>query len=279
MGHTDRVERFRALHEERPLVLPNAWDAASARVLELAGASAVGTTSAGVSWTEGRRDGERMDRDAMIRCVRRIVDAVDVPVTADVESGYGTGSPPDVAETARTAIDAGAVGINLEDSPGRRGEPLLRPEEHAERIRAAREAALAAGADLVINARTDVYLGGVGEPESRLERTVGRAEAYRQAGADCIFVPGVVDAGTIEALVRAIDAPVNVMAGPDTPSVAELGRLGVARVSVGPGLALAALGAVRRAARALLEDGSFHALGEGLAFGDVEAMFRDTDAA
>ena len=157
MGQRDRATYFRRLHTDGPLVLPNAWDAASARAIELAGASAVGTTSAGISWGYGRGDG-RMGRDEMIRVVHHIVQTVDIPVTADVEGGYGTGSAQDIAETVHAVIDVGAVGINLEDSPGHGGKPLLAPAGQAERIHAAREAALAAGGDLVINARTDVYL-------------------------------------------------------------------------------------------------------------------------
>lgn len=158
MRQQDRAAYFRLLHTDGPLVLPNAWDAASARVIEVAGASAIGTTSAGISWSYGCGDGQKMRREEMIRMVRHIVQAVDIPVTADIEGGYGTGSPQDVAGTAHAVVDVGAVGINLEDSPGHDGEPLLAPQAQAERIHAAREAAFAAGGDLVINARPDVTL-------------------------------------------------------------------------------------------------------------------------
>lgn len=279
MDHEDRAAHFRALHSQRPLVLPNAWDAGTARVLEIAGASAVGTTSGGISWAYGRRDGQQLQRAEMIEAIRRIVQTVTVPVTADVESGYGNGSTQDVFETVREVVTAGAVGVNLEDSPGRGGEPLIAPEEHAERIRAARQAALAADSDLVINARTDVYLFAVGDPQTRFDATVRRAELYREAGADCTFVPGVIDAGTIDTLVQAIDGPVNVMAGPGAPSVAELGRLGVARVSVGSAIAQAALATTRRAARELLSAGTFHALSDGLPFSEANGMFSGSDAA
>ena len=270
----DRAAHFRQLHHEnRPLVLPNAWDAASARVIELAGAKAIATSSAGVSWAYGRRDGQKLQREEMIQMVRYIVRTVGVPVTADVESGYGTGSPRDVAETVKAVIDAGAAGINLEDSPGRDGEPLLAPEVHAERIRAAREAAQAAGGDLVINARTDPYLFQVGAPETRFGETVLRAGLYLAAGADCIFVPGVIDAEAIAALVQAIDGPLNVMAMPGAPSIPELGKLGVARVSLGVALAKAALATVRQAARELLEQGTYHTLENSLSVGDINGMF------
>src|SRR5262245_16642855 len=169
MSQLERARHFRKLHDQRPLVLPNAWDAGSARMIEVAGASAVATTSAGVSWAHGRRDGQTLRREEMIQAIRYIAGAVSIPVTADVEGGYGVGAPRDVAETVRAVIDAGAVGVNLEDSSGADGQALLTPEAHAERIRAARDAAGAAGGDLLINARTDVYLFQVGEPETRFD--------------------------------------------------------------------------------------------------------------
>ena len=270
----DRAASFRQMHHENlPLVLPNAWDAASARVIELAGAKAIATSSAGVSWVYGRRDGEALQREEMIQMVRYIVQAVGVPVTADVESGYGTGSPEDVAETVRAVIAAGAVGVNLEDSPGRDGEPLMAPEIHAERIRAAREAARAAGGDLVINARTDPYLLKAGAPETRFDESVRRARIYREAGADCIFVPGVIDAESIGALVQAIGGPVNVLAFPGVPSIPELGKLGVARVSLGGGVARAALSATQRVAREVLEQGTYQSLEHNMSSVDINGMF------
>ncbi len=274
MSQSDRAAHFRQLHNRRPLVLPNAWDAASARVIELAGAPAIASTSAGVSWTHGRGDGQKLRREEMLQVIRHIVQTVAVPVTADIEGGYGSGSTQDVADTVQALIDIGAAGINLEDSPGSDGQVLLAPEAHAERIRAAREAASAAGGDLVINARTDVYLFQVGAPETRFDAAVQRAKLYRAAGADCLFVPGVIDADTIAALVRAIDGPLNIMAMPGAPSTAQLGKMGVARVSVGPVIALAALATTRRAARELLEQGTYGAPGDLLPYGEVNGMFK-----
>jgi 2-methylisocitrate lyase-like PEP mutase family enzyme len=273
MSQSERAAYFRQLHERRPLVLPNAWDAASARVIELAGAPAIASTSAGVSWTHGRGDGQKLRREEMIQAIRYIAETVAVPVTADIEGGYGSGSTQDVADTVQALVAIGVAGINLEDSPGRDGQVLLEPAAHAERIRAAREAARAAGGDLVINARTDVYLFHVGAPETRFDAAVQRANLYRAAGADCLFVPGVIDADTIAALVRAIDGPLNIMAMPGAPSTSQLGQLGVARVSVGPVIALAALGATRRAARVLLEEGTYGKPENILPFGEVNAMF------
>lgn len=274
LSQRDRAAYFRQLHRQRPLVLPNAWDAASARVIELAGAAAIATTSAGVSWTYGRGDGQKLRREEMLQVVRRIVECVDLPVTADIEGGYGTGSPQDVATTVRAVIAAGAVGINLEDSPGIDGEVLLSPQAQVERIQAARDAAQATDGDIVINARTDVYLMRVGAQETWFEETVKRAKAYRAAGADCLFVPGVVDGSTIAALVRAIDGPLNIMAGPSAPSVPQLGRLGVARVSVGPAIAEAALATVQTAARELLGEGTYTSLEHALSFSEVNGMFE-----
>ncbi|HEX6250629.1 MAG TPA: isocitrate lyase/phosphoenolpyruvate mutase family protein [Gemmatimonadaceae bacterium] len=268
MGNQNRAAQFRELHDRRPLVLPNAWDAASARVLELAGAAAIGTTSAGVSWTLGRADGEQLRRDEMLEAIARIVRAVGVPVTADVEGGYGDGSADAVDETVRALVNLGAAGINLEDSSSLTKQ-LLSPSVHAQRLAAAR----AAGGDLVINARIDVFLFAVGTPETRIGETVRRAASYRAAGADCIFVPGVTDPATIAALVRAIELPVNIMAQPGAPSVSELGRLGVARVSVGPLIAQAALAATLGVARTLLEQGTYGRPEELLSFDIANALF------
>jgi len=273
MSQTESVKRFRALHQDGPLVLPNAWDAASARVIELAGARAIATTSAGVSWALGRGDGERLTRDEMLGAIGRIVRAVSVPVTADVESGYGDGSPEAVAETVRALVRLGVAGINLEDSPGADGATLMPAEAHATRLSAARAAARDAGGDLVINARVDVFLLGAGAPETRFGEAVRRARIYHAAGAECVFVPGVIDAETIGALVRETGAPLNVMAMPGAPDVAELARLGVTRVSVGPAIAQAALQATRRAATELLRRGTYGAPDDSLPFPEAAGLF------
>jgi 2-methylisocitrate lyase-like PEP mutase family enzyme len=273
MTQNDRAVLFRSLHDRRPLVLPNAWDAGSARLLEQTGAAAIGTTSAGVSWARGRRDGQTLPREMMIEELRRMVAAVAVPVTADIESGYGAGTANDVAETVRGVIQAGAVGINLEDTPGRAGEPLLTAEEHGERISAARQVATTEGHDLFINARIDVYLTEWGHPEARLDETARRANCYLAAGADGVFVPGVADVDTVSRLVQMVDGPVNIMASPGCSPILELGRIGVARVSVGPGLAQAALAAALTATAELLEHGTYAALDCGLAFAEADALF------
>jgi 2-methylisocitrate lyase-like PEP mutase family enzyme len=273
MNQADQTKIFRQLHSQRPLILPNAWDAVSARVIERAGAQAIATTSAGIAWAHGFGDGQQLERDQMMKAIREIVQAVSLPVTADIEGGYGTGSPEDVAQTVRTVLGAGAVGINLEDSPGWNGEKLLSAEAHVERILAARATATSLGMDLVINARTDVFLAQVGEPESRLPEAIRRANLYFNAGGDCLFIPGVIDMPTITALVQNINGPINIMAGPGAPSIPELGRLGVARVSLGPNLALAALAVTHRAALELLGTGTYTELEHGFSFADANGMF------
>jgi 2-methylisocitrate lyase-like PEP mutase family enzyme len=273
-SRADLAAAFRRLHSAQNsdiLVLPNAWDALSARVIEQAGARAIATTSAGVSWALGRQDGQAVTRADMIAVVRRIAEAVRVPVTADIESGYGSGSPEDVGETVRGVVEVGAVGINLEDAPGRGGESLMRPEEHAARIAAARAAG---GPELFINARVDVYLKEIGAGSGRFDETIRRARAYTAAGADGVFVPAVVDASTIARLVEAIGAPVNIMASYGAPSVAELADLGVARVSVGPAITRAAMATIRTAARELLETGTYDGLVGGVPFAEANALFR-----
>ncbi|MGE5624487.1 MAG: isocitrate lyase/PEP mutase family protein [Bacillota bacterium] len=269
MSPQAKIAEFRRLHGEHPLVLPNAWDAASARLMEQAGAKAIATTSAGVSWSHGCLDGQKLSRDEMLAAIGRIVRRVNVPVTADIEGGYGNGSPRDVAETVRAAAELGVAGINLEDSPGHGGQTLLDPKEQAERIAAARSA----GGKLVINARIDVYMFEVGAPGTRLAETCRRAAAYRAAGADCVFVPGVIDWDSIAALVSGVGGPLNIMAMPGAPSVAELGALGVTRVSVGPLITQAAFAAVRRATRELLEKGSYGKSEDLVSFSDVRTLF------
>jgi len=273
VSQSQKIAEFRRLHDRRPLVLPNAWDAASARLMEQAGAKAIATTSAGISWSHGCLDGQKLSREEMLAVIGRIVSQVDVPVTADIEGGYGSGSPRDVAETVRPVAGLGVAGINLEDSPGRDGEKLLDAQVQAARIAAAREAAQTAGCELVINARIDVYMFGVGAPESRLEEVCRRSAIYLAAGADCVFVPGVIDRDTIAALVSGINGPLNIMAMPGAPSTAELGVLGVARVSVGPSMTQAAFATIRRATRELLEQGTYGKAENLLSFSDIRTLF------
>ena len=255
------AERLRAMHHAplAPLILPNAWDAASARIIEQAGFPAIATTSAGVAWSLGYPDGERMSRATMLAAVGRIAARVQVPVTADLEAGYGP-SPEDAAATATGAIEAGAVGFNFEDATDDAAHPLFAMSQQVERIQAARQAGAAAGVPLVINARTDVYLAQVGAPDTRFAETVRRLAAYRDAGADCLFAPGLSDAATIGALVRELGAPLNILAGPHSPPVRELAALGVARISLGGAVMRAALAFTQRAVTELREQSSFETI-------------------
>ena len=255
------AERLRAMHHAplAPLILPNAWDAASARIIEQAGFPAIATTSAGVAWSLGYPDGERMSRATMLAAVGRIAARVRVPVTADLEAGYGPG-PEDAAATATGAIEAGAVGFNFEDATDDPAQPLFAMSQQVERIQAARQAGAAAGVPLVINARTDVYLAQVGAPDTRFAETVRRLAAYRDAGADCLFAPGLSDAATIGALVRELGAPLNILAGPHSPPVRELAALGVARISLGGAVMRAALAFTQRAVTELREQSSFETI-------------------
>jgi len=268
---TGKARLLRKLCGEGGLVLPNAWDAGSAAVIASAGAAAIATTSGGVSWSAGRGDGQQLARDEMVTAARRVVAAVPVPVTVDAEGGYGP-APEDVAATVRALVAAGAAGVNLEDSQAP-GGPLFGVAAQADRLAAAREAANAAGLpDLVVNARTDVFLFGVGAPEGRLDAVLERAEAYAAAGADGLFVPGLLDLGALRTLCAASPLPVNAMAGPGGPSVAELAAAGVRRVSLGTALAQAAYTAAHRAATEILQEGTFAALDGALDFGAVNSL-------
>jgi 2-methylisocitrate lyase-like PEP mutase family enzyme len=230
----DKAEDLRALHHGPPiLVLPNAWDAVSARLFEAQGFRAIGTTSAGVSASLGYPDGGNVPAREMVEAVARIVRAVKVPVTADIEHAYGA-TPSAVSEVVLRVIAAGAVGINIEDCMP--GAPALEPLTlQADKIASIARAAATAGVRVVINARTDVFLRAFGELDSRLGVAIERGKAFLGAGADCVFVPGVRDRRTIAALVTGMGGPVNILAVKGTPPVAELQSLGVARVSVGSG--------------------------------------------
>ena len=266
------AERLRALHAAGVLVLPNAWDAGSAAVIALAGAQAIATTSGGIAWSLGRPDGQRLTRAAMIERVRQIVATVTLPVTADIEGGYGPG-PDDVARTVEAVIAAGAVGVNIEDSRAP-GGPMFDPFGQAERIQAARAASAAAGLpELFINARTDVFLYRIGAPQARLDDVLARSDAYAKAGADGLFVPGLTDLPAITELAGASPLPVNVMAGPGAPPVSELAAAGVRRVSIGTALTQAAYTLTNRAATELLATGSYAELEQALDFGTINSLF------
>jgi len=265
-----KADLFRQLHDrKRVLVLPNAWDVASARIFEEAGFPAIGTTSAGIAYSLGYSDRERISRAEM---------AAAVPVTADVEAGYG-GRTSDVVETIEYMLEAGAIGVNLEDATHNRKKALFEIDVQVDRIHAARSAAKKAGVPLVINARTDIFLLSVGSEVERLDAVIERASAYHQAGADCLFVPGVEDRSLIKVLVHSLPGPLNILAGPGTPSVAVLQKLGVSRLSVGSGPMRAAMGLTRRIAQELRTTGTYDALTEGaISYTEMNQLLsRDTE--
>jgi 2-methylisocitrate lyase-like PEP mutase family enzyme/predicted thioesterase len=267
-----KAEAFRALHHgPNILVLPNAWDAASARILEHAGFPAIATTSAGIAFSLGYPDKQKVTRAEALAVVARIARAVKIPVSADVESGYGN-RPEDAAQTAQGVIESGAIGLNLEDADRQEERQLVDLSLQLEKIRAVRETAGKAQIPLVLNARTDVYLEQVGSSETRYDETIRRLSAYRDAGADCVFAPGLADAEIIARLTKDLCCPINILASPSTPSAPELQRLGVARVSVGSGSTRTSLGQLRRFANELKTTGTYQNLEGAVPYAELNQL-------
>jgi 2-methylisocitrate lyase-like PEP mutase family enzyme len=252
-----KAEAFRAMHTgSGTVLLPNVWDVASARIIEEAGFEAIATTSAGIAFAQGFPDGQKIPAEQMINAVAHIASAVRAPVTADVEAGYGQ-RPEDAARTARGVIEAGAVGMNFEDATGDADHPLTELTLQLERIRAIRQSAEELRVPIVLNARTDVYLLQVGEPSGRYDEAVRRLAAFRDSGADCVFVPGVRDAETIGRFVADLKCPVNILGVPGSPPVPDLVKLGVKRISLGSGSMRSSLGFLRRLAEEVKASGTF----------------------
>jgi 2-methylisocitrate lyase-like PEP mutase family enzyme len=248
----DKARDFLGLHiPGSPLLLPNPWDAGSARLLQSLGFDALATTSGGFAATLGRLDGAVTRDEAIAHCAA-IVDVTDLPVSADLENGFGD-DPEDVRQTVRLALDAGLAGCSIEDFNGREDEPIYDLAAATERIAAAAKVAHAGPVHLVLTARAENHLHG----RQNLPDTIARLLAYQEAGADVLFAPGLTTLEDIAAVIAAVELPVNVLALPGMPSVAELATAGVARISVGPGFAYAALGAVVEAARELREEGTY----------------------
>ena len=255
-----KAEKLRKLHHgPRLLALPNAWDAVSARILEELGYQAIATSSAAVAFSLGYPDGQRISRDEMLQAVGRITRAVRVPVTADLESGYGK-SPDEIAAFTKAMVASGAVGLNFEDVTGDDESTHVEIGLQVKNIRAIRETSAALGVPVVINARTDIYLMPIGPEATRFERTVERLRAYREAGADCLFVPGLCNGEIIAKLVKAVGAPLNILASQGCPSLKDLEKMGVARVSAGSSAMRAAMGAFQRVAKDWLALGSYDSL-------------------
>jgi 2-methylisocitrate lyase-like PEP mutase family enzyme len=278
-NQADLARRFLELHRgPKILILPNAWDVASARVFEDAGFPAIGTTSAGIAFSLGYSDGQKIQRGEMLAAVHRIVEAVDVPVTADMEAGFGS-TPEEVADTAREVIAAGAVGLNLEDGVEGKPDSLADVNRQKEIILGVLGAAASARIPIVLNARTDIFLYSIGPAETRLARAMDRLNAYRAGGAQSLFAPGVKDKETILQLTRGVTGPLNILATVGTPPVAELQQLGVARVSVGSGPMRGALGFLGRMARQLHDEGLFTLMTDGaLPYADANQLIQPNRA-
>ena len=262
MTPAEKAARLLALHHsEAPLLLPNAWDVASARALEEMGFPAVATSSAAIANGLGYPDGECISQPEMLAAVARIAAAVQVPVTADLEAGYGA-TAANMPAFAQALLAAGAVGLNFEDAQPD-GSALFPLEVQVARLTALRAAAAAQSVPLVVNARTDAFFLHVPIPFDPFAETVRRAVAYRAAGADCIFVPGLRDLATIERFLQASPGPLNILGGPGTPSVPALARAGVRRVSLGSGPYRTALGTLRTLADELRGPGTFSTIADG----------------
>jgi 2-methylisocitrate lyase-like PEP mutase family enzyme len=261
---SEKARLFGELHRDGLLILPNAWDAGSARIIESAGAKAIATSSAAVAWSHGYPDGEALPQDALLATLREIVRAVDVPVSADVEAGYSRDAGA-AGKFAEQILEAGAVGVNIEDGrdpPDLLGAKIERLRSVAERV----------GVKLWINARVDVYLRQLAEGEAAYNEVVTRAHRYAQAGANSIFVPGAADEVLIGNLVRDVKLPLNVLAWPGLPDAARLKALGVRRLSAGTGLGKVALGQIGELAKAFLREGRSALFAEGPA--NINTLMR-----
>ena len=263
----DHAARFRRLHAPgQLLLLPNAWDAGSARIIEACGAAAIATTSSGLAWSRGYPDGDLLPVRNLVSAVAEIARVLSVPLTVDVEGGYSADTRM-VGETIAAVVDAGAIGINIED--GTAAPALL-----CAKIEAAKTVAARAGVDLFVNARTDVFLRGLAPPEQVVAATIERARQYRSAGCDGVFVPRATDPGAIRELASAIELPLNVMVVPTLPPPAQLRELGVRRVSAGSAIAQAVHGLTRRAATRFLDQGGYDAMFEApVTYAEMNDLF------
>ena len=267
------AEDFRKLHRAPPiLLLPNSWDPMSARIFEAAGFPAAATTSGGLAWALGYQDGEKAPWPEVVAATHRIAEAIRVPLTADIETGYGA-TPDALARSVTEIIGAGAVGVNLEDGTPNPQEPVRTIDDAAARIRAARAAASAAGVPVVINARVDLYLKHVGDEATRFTETVRRAEAYLAAGADCIFVFAVADIDLIKKRTAAIKAPVNVVGRAGGPGLKALEAAGVARVSIASGASMVVMSTIQRIAEELHQKGEFDILKASITRVEAQKLF------
>jgi 2-methylisocitrate lyase-like PEP mutase family enzyme len=266
----DKRRTFHRLHESGCFVIPNPWDVGSARYLQGLGFKALATTSSGFAWSHGHRDGG-MSRDRVVDHLTEMVEATDLPINADFENGFAPDAAG-VAESVRLAVETGVAGLSIEDSTGNPAKPLFDTDVAIERIRAARKSIDKAGADTLLVGRAECFL--VGQPD--IDLTIARLKAYANAGADCLYAPGISKADHIRAVVAAVaPKPVNLLVGATVPiTVAEIAALGVRRISVGGALARAAWGGFMRAAKLILEQGSFAGFADAASGSELNAFFR-----
>jgi len=268
-----KAELFRALHAgPRLLVLPNAWDPISARIVVNAGFRAIATTSGGVAWAVGYADGEHAPWDEIVAATHRIARSVSVPVTADIESGYGD-TPEAVAHSISDIIEAGAVGVNLEDGLRSGPTPIRTVDDAVARIRAARQAATAKGVPIVINARTDLFIKNIGDEAGRVEAAIARGRAYLAAGADCFYPISLRDTAAMKTLADALQAPININVRAGSPGIAELEALGIRRASFATALPLVALGVVRQVLEQVRATHRFDAVNPALSHPEAQQLF------
>jgi 2-methylisocitrate lyase-like PEP mutase family enzyme len=267
----DKRRTFRELHESGCFVIPNPWDVGSARYLQSLGFKALASTSSGFAWTQARADGG-VSRERVLSHLRELVAATDVPLNADFESGFAK-NPAAVGESVRECVETGVAGLSIEDSTGNAAAPLYELKVAVERIRAARRAIDRAGGDTLLVGRAECFL--VGQPD--LNSTIDRLKAYADAGADCLYAPGIRSIEHISAVVAALDPkPVNLlMSAPGDLNLRQIAALGVRRVSVGGALARAAWGGFMRAAREIADLGTFQGLADAASGQELNALFSD----
>jgi 2-methylisocitrate lyase-like PEP mutase family enzyme len=262
------LQQFRQLHRDGLLLLANAWDAGSARVIESLGAKAVATTSAGVAWAHGYPDGDALPLDLLVASTAGIARIIRVPLTVDAEGGYAA-DPAGVGEAVARLIGAGAAGINIEDGAGS-------PDLLCAKIEQIKRVAARSGADVFVNARTDVYLRGLAPKGGEVAEVLARAERYRAAGADSIFAPGVTQAEEIRAIAAGTPLPLNVMSRPGLPGAAELSALGVRRLSAGSGLSQTVYARIAALAKPFLQDGvSGPLVAEAMPYPELNALMTE----
>ncbi len=267
----EKAEAFHQLHHNNLLLLPNAWDAVSAKIFEQEGAQAIGTTSAGIAAALGYPDGQHIPKDLFLKAVERIVSSVRIPVSVDLEAGYGQ-TVADVCDTVQKVIDMGAVGINLEDTDPETNQ-LIPITQQVERIRAIRRLAHSNNLPLFINARTDVYWMSHVPPEKRYEEALEKLLAYKAAGADGLFVPGLTDVSLMEKLCHETQLPLNILGGIWITSLSALKNAGVARVSIGSGIFRAAISYTQQAYRQFIQD-DFSFLKDSLSYEFINSLYK-----